>query len=118
MDDWPGRVTAAQGQVGGAAGETAPLLSRLSAAWWAHEDDSHSSLIASAVHTALPRRMESLVRCLLDFLFCFGGSLGVFWPHHAACGIFIPRPGLEPRALGSESRESTTGSPGSSLDIF
>ena len=46
-----------------------PLLNSLSVAWWAHMDDSSSSLIASAVHIALPSRMESLVQWLLDFFF-------------------------------------------------
>ena len=46
-----------------------PLLNSLSAAWWAHKDDSSSSLVASAVHIVLPSRMESLVQCLLDFFF-------------------------------------------------
>ena len=48
-----------------------PLLNSLGAAWWAHKGDSSSSLGASAVHTALPSRMESLVQCLLDFFFFF-----------------------------------------------
>ena len=48
-----------------------PLLNSLSAASWAHKDDSSSSLVASAVHIALPSRMESLVQCLLDFFFFF-----------------------------------------------
>ena len=29
-----------------------------------------------------------------------------FWPHHIACGILVPQPGIEPQALGSESTES------------
>lgn len=100
MDDWPGRVTAAQGQVGGAAGETAPLLRRLSAAWWAHEDDSHSSLIASAVHIALPRRMESLVRCLLDFFVLFWGFFGRFFGLTVQlAGSSFPDQGLNPGPL-------------------
>ena len=69
MDGRLGRVTAAQG--GRAPGKMVPLLNSLSAAWWAHKDDSSSSLVASAVYTALPSRMESLVQCLLDFFFFF-----------------------------------------------
>ena len=29
-----------------------------------------------------------------------------FWPHHTACRILVPQPGIEPWALSSESTES------------
>ena len=28
----------------------------------------------------------------------------IFWPHHAACGILVPRPGIEPTPPAVEAR--------------
>ena len=27
-----------------------------------------------------------------------------FWPHHAACGVLVPRPGIEPRHPAVETQ--------------
>ena len=35
------------------------------------------------------------------------------WPHHASCGILVPRPGMEPTCPVVEGRFLTTGPPGS-----
>ena len=37
--------------------------------------------------------------------------LKFFWPHHTACGIIVPRPGLEPIPLVVECGVLTTGPP-------
>ena len=44
-----------------------------------------------------------------NFLF-----LCLFWPHRAACGILVPRPGMEPAALQWKRWVLTTGPPGKS----
>ena len=48
--------------------------------------------------------------CRLCFLFCF-------WPHHAACGILVPRSGTEPSPLHGNHRVLITGPLGKSLLI-
>ena len=42
--------------------------------------------------------------------------LGVvfFWPHHAACGILVPQPGIEPRPPQWKLGILTSGPPGKS----
>ena len=37
--------------------------------------------------------LETVV--ILQGLFFLGGGF-LFWPRHAACGIFVPRPGIKP----------------------
>ena len=40
-----------------------------------------------------------------------------FWPHCAACGILVPRPGIEPVPPAVERGVLTTGPPGKSPKI-
>ena len=56
-----------------------------------------------------------LLWCILS-LFLF-----IYWPHHVACGILVPQPGIEPMSPAVEpaspaleSRFLTTGPPGKS----
>ena len=37
------------------------------------------------------------------YIFFFSSSFFFFWPHHMACGILVPRPGLEPPAVEAQS---------------
>ena len=37
--------------------------------------------------------------CLFSVLFCFF----TFWPHHGACGILVPGPGIKPMSPAFES---------------
>ena len=51
---------------------------------------------------------------------CFQGThshqelLFFFWLHHAACGILVPWPGIEPRALAIKHKVLTSEPPGKS----
>ena len=41
-----------------------------------------------------------------------------FWPHHTACGILVPRPGIEPAPPALEAWSLNTGPPGKSLNKY
>ena len=40
------------------------------------------------------------------------------WPRYAACGILVPRPGMEPVPLQWKHGVLTTGPPGKSLKVY
>ena len=46
--------------------------------------------------------------------FCFFFWCCLFWPHHAACRILIPQPGIEPRPCQWQHQVLIAGPPGNS----
>ena len=60
-----------------------------------------------------PQGFVTCVRALL--LFCFLLSYGFFGPCLTACGILVPRPGVEPVTLHWKSAVLTTELPGKSV---
>ena len=55
-----------------------------------------------------------MVQLMGSFLFvCFGWLVG-FWPHPVACGILVPRLGIEPGPWAMTAQVLNTGSPGNS----
>jgi len=44
--------------------------------------------------------------CFLMLLYDLWKYNFFFWLLYVACGILVPWPGIEPRALGSENKES------------
>ena len=52
--------------------------------------------------------------CGDSFSFFLSFFLSLFWPHRTACGISVPRPGVEPRPRQWKHQVLTTGPPGKS----
>ena len=59
--------------------------------------------------------MRMLVCLRLSYNFLKLSSLFFFWPCYVACGILVPRPGIEPRLWQWQHRVLSTGLPGNSL---
>ena len=70
-----------------------------------HAKATHNCDTANAIDVSI-----SLIRPLSSLFVCF---LFLFWPHLEACGILVPRPGIEPMPPTVEAQSHNSGRQGS-----
>ena len=66
-----------------------------------YSDPSRNWTYCLQVRPAESQTIIFSVFCL--FVFCFVLFCFTFWPHHGACGILVPRPGIKPMSPAFES---------------